>query len=164
MTGTGTATAIKSGPSRGLKRLRLRWAVIALALWATAFFAWRFSHRGDPRFVGHWGFEARGAGSAAMELEFTRFGTGNRRLSRSGQEAPIEDFTWRVEGEYLTFYWAEDKSLRTLFVNLWRQFQGEPEIGAYNYHFEQVGDDRFRFRNSIGSQQIAFELTRIEEE
>lgn len=168
MTDTAVTHLDTSTADRPSRRRQRKWLVAAFALSAGLLFVWRYSHLGDPRFVGRWSVQGHGYGNASMELELARFGTGERRLSPPGQEPPVVEFTWRVEGEYLILDWPEDRPLlariQMLVANFWRRSQGETEIGADKYHFEQDGSDRFRFRSSIGSQSIAFELTRIEEE
>jgi hypothetical protein len=150
------------------KRLRRMWIVVALVLCMGAYFAWRYAHRGDPRFVGQWIVHGHPYENASMKLEFTRFGTVKQRLSEAGQETTVLECAWRVEGEHLNFYLPQEGSLRermqVFLADIWRRWQGEPQINVDSYHFEQVGADRFRFRKSVASEAIEFELTRIEDE
>jgi hypothetical protein len=167
MTDTAPATSIASRPGRRTVHVRPKWIIAALVLCLGAFFAWRLTHLGDPRFVGRWSVQGHGYGDASMELELTRFGTGRRDLSPVVEELPVVEFGWRAEQERMIFYWPPpDGPLREriqLFVaNAWRRWQGEPELGTDVYVFEPTGANCYRFRSET-SQDSGFEILRVEE-
>ena len=167
MSETAAATSIESSPARKLKRVRPRWVVVALVLCVAAIFAWRFSNRGESRFVGRWSVHGPGSGAAHLELELTRFGTGTRRLTPAEPDAPIVEFAWRVEQERMIIYWPPSNGrLRErieLFVtNSWRRWQGEPELDTDVYVVEPTGANGYRLRSAT-SQGSGFVISRVEE-
>jgi len=144
----------------GMNRWRQPAIVIVLAC-IGMFVAWKFSWRGDPRFIGRWAIVDANGSRTPTEYVFDADGGG----VLFGRNGPVTTFHWSMEEDHCVV--KHRPSAQETADQLWRTLTGKPVLNRMqSFRVLHVSNERMRMLEldmedkAIGD---GFEIVRLKE-